>query len=61
MPSKHVDPATWDTEHLRLAIEAAGVALWSWNIDSDLLAMDGRAFDLWDVPRSASVTFEDLS
>ena len=54
-------PAVWDTEHLRLAIEAAGVALWSWNVDSDLLTMDGRAYDLWSVPRSASVTFEDLS
>ena len=54
-------PAVWDTKHLRLAIEAAGVALWSWNVDSDRLTLDERAYDLWDVPRCASVTFEDLA
>ena len=48
-------------EHLQLAIAAAGVTLWSWNVDSDELKMDERAFDLWGVARSARVTFEDLS
>ena len=51
----------WNPEHLRHAIEAAGVALWSWNVDTDELTMDKRAFDLWDVPHSETVTFEDLS
>ena len=51
----------WDPSHYRLAIDAAGVALWAWNVDNDLLTMDERAFALWDVPTSASVTFEDLS
>ena len=51
----------WNPEHLRLAIEAAGVALWSWNVDTDELTMDKRAFDLWDVPHSETVTFEDLT
>jgi two-component sensor histidine kinase len=37
------------------------VALWTWNVDSDELTMDDRAFDLWGVARSSSVTFEDLS
>jgi PAS domain-containing protein len=50
-----------DLEHLQLAIAAAGVTLWSWNVDSDELTMDDLAFDLWGVPRSARVTFEDLS
>jgi two-component sensor histidine kinase len=50
-----------DFEHLQLAIAAAGVTLWSWNVDSDELTMDNRAFDLWGVPRSSRVTFEDLS
>lgn len=50
-----------ELEHLQLAIAAAGVALWAWNVDSDELIMDERAFDLWGVPRSACVTFEDLS
>ena len=61
MSPDHATPVPWNTEHLRLAIEAAGVALWSWNVDNDLLTMDERAYDLWEVPRSASVTFEDLS
>lgn len=52
---------TWGARQLRLAIEAAGVALWAWNVDTDAIAMDGRAFDLWGVPQSPEVTFEDLS
>jgi len=50
-----------DIEHLQLAITAAGVTLWSWNVDSDELKMDDRAFELWGVPKGAGVTFEDLS
>ena len=42
-------------------VTAAGVALWSWNVDTDKLTMDDRAFDLWGVPRSDTVIFEDLS
>lgn len=47
--------------HLRLAVDAAGVALWSWNVDTDRLTMDERAFAMWGVPWSANVCFEDLS
>jgi two-component sensor histidine kinase len=54
-------PAVWSEERLRLAIEAAGVALWSWNVDDDTLTMDERGYALWDVPISAEVSFEDLS
>ena len=50
----HGQAIKWTTEHLHLAIEAAGVALWSWNVDTDKLTMDDRAFDLWGVPRSAT-------
>lgn len=57
----HGQAIKWTTEHLHLAIEAAGVTLWSWNVDTDKLTMDDRAFDLWGVPRSATVIFEDLS
>ncbi len=42
-------------------MEAAGVALWSWNVDDDLFEMDDRAFELWGVAPSGAVTFEDLS
>ena len=51
----------WSEQSLRLAIQAAGVALWSWNVDSDRLEMDESGFELWGVPLGADVTFEDLS
>jgi two-component sensor histidine kinase len=51
----------WSEGHLRLAIEAAGVALWSWNVESDQLTMDHRGYLMWGVPVSSEVTFEDLS
>jgi two-component sensor histidine kinase len=54
-------PPEWSEKHLRLAIEAAGVALWSWNVDSDKLTMDEGGYRLWGVPVSEFVTFEDLS
>jgi two-component sensor histidine kinase len=54
-------PAIWSEDRLRLAIDAAGVALWSWNVDDDTLTMDERGYALWSVPLSEMVTFEDLS
>ena len=51
----------WSTEHLRIAADAAGIALWSWNIDTNEIALDERACALWGVPQSGPVTFEDLS
>lgn len=51
----------WGPDHLRLAIDAACVALWSWNIGDDRFAMDERAFDLWGLPWSEAVSFEILS
>jgi len=50
-----------DAQQLRLAILAAGVALWSWNVDTNRFTMDERAFDLWGVPLSDYVSFDDLS
>jgi two-component sensor histidine kinase len=62
MLSSHpTKPPLWSEANLRLAVEAAGVALWSWNVDSDELTMDERGYHLWGVPVSAFVTFEDLS
>ena len=55
------DRDVWGTKNLRRAIKAAGVALWSWNVDTDRLALDDPACDLWGVERSGDVTFEDLS
>lgn len=54
-------PPAWTAKHLRLAIEAAGVALWSWNVDDDTFTMDIRGFGLWGLSPSPRVTFEDLS
>lgn len=51
----------WGPDHLRLAVDAACVALWSWNLADDRFAMDERAFDLWGLPWSESVSFENLS
>ena len=53
--------SVWDAERLRIAADAAGMALWSWHIDTSEIALDERARDLWGVPRSGPVTFEDLS
>lgn len=51
----------WDPKHLIHAIEAAGVTLWTWNVDTDALGMDDRAHDLWGISRGIDVCFEDLS
>ena len=51
----------WDEKHLRLAVRAAGIAMWSWNVDSDALTMDEVGYDLWATPMGNGVTFEDLS
>jgi two-component sensor histidine kinase len=52
----------WDEKHLRAATKAAGVALWSWNVDTDAITMDELAYELWDVPKDEeNITFEILS
>jgi two-component sensor histidine kinase len=54
-------PLLWEPRNLVRAIEAAGVTLWSWNVDTDALAMDDHAYDLWGIARGIDVQFEDLS
>ncbi|MGZ9113374.1 MAG: histidine kinase, partial [Brevundimonas sp.] len=54
-------PPTWDAGNLQRGLEAAGVALWSWNVDDDTFAMDDAAFGLWGMTIRSHVTFEDLS
>ena len=51
----------WNEDHLRLAVEAARVALWSWHVDDDRFAMDERGFELWGLPWRGQVTVEELS
>jgi len=57
-PSK---PHAWQPHNFRLAVEAAGVALWAWNVDNDAFTMDERGFHLWGINWSETVTFEGLA
>ncbi|WP_370359607.1 sensor histidine kinase [Shinella sumterensis] len=59
--NRRPDNSEWDIGHLRRAIEAAGVALWSWNVDTDAFEMDRRGYELWAVPDDVQLTFEILS
>ena len=61
MSSIKLDTLEWGHDDLRRAIEAAGVALWTWNVDTDSLAMDPRGYDLWDVSPTQELSFERLS
>jgi hypothetical protein len=62
MSSSHVKMPLWHEKHLRAATHAAGVALWSWNVDTDAISMDERAYDLWEVSKDEQkITFEILS
>jgi two-component sensor histidine kinase len=62
MPRQSTSPPIWDAARLRIATDAAGIALWSWNVDTDEIALDERAHRIWGVPaENGLVTFEDLS
>ena len=62
MSSNPVTMPLWHEKHLGAATHAAGVALWSWNVDTDAISMDERAYDLWEVPKDEQkITFEILS
>lgn len=61
MTTKTLKPLLWEHKNLVRAIEAAGVTLWSWNVDTDALAMDDHSYDLWGIDRGIDVNFEDLS
>ena len=55
------DYSRWGENALRRAIDAAGIALWSWNVDTDDFDMDERGFELWNVSGYEKLTFEHLS
>jgi two-component sensor histidine kinase len=59
--SEPLSTHAWPPNRLAVAVEAAGVALWAWNVDDDHFAMDERGFELWGLPWSEAVTFEQLS
>jgi two-component sensor histidine kinase len=54
-------PHTWPSAELIRGFEAAGLALWTWNVDDDHFTMDERGFRLWGLPWKDHLTFEDLS
>ncbi|WP_284776574.1 HWE histidine kinase domain-containing protein [Agrobacterium sp. lyk4-40-TYG-31] len=51
----------WSPDVLREALEAAGVALWSWQVDSDDFLMDRQGYTLWGVTNAEPLSFELLS
>jgi len=55
------DHPLWEPDNLRRALQAAGVSLWSWNVDTDDFTMDEQGFIHWGLEKSDGVTFEDLS
>jgi len=57
---KRSKASVWDEMHLRAASNAAGIALWSWNMDTGAVGMeeDDRAF--WGLPRTGSLSLGDL-
>ncbi|HEU0149634.1 MAG: hypothetical protein V7634_2228 [Bradyrhizobium sp.] len=62
MSPQDVTMPLWHEKHLRAATRAAGVALWSWNVDTDAITMDEAAYDLWEVSKDErEITFEILS
>jgi hypothetical protein len=61
MPTSTLLLEAWSAKQVLLALEAGGVALWTWNVDTDRFTMDESAFDLWAVPISETVTFDELS
>jgi two-component sensor histidine kinase len=62
MSSEASAPKIWGEKQLRAAVDAAGVALWSWNVDTDAVTLDERAYELWGVAKDQQkVTFEVLS
>ena len=51
----------WLPEHLKFAVDAASVAMWCWDVDTDELTMDAFGFELWGLPWKETVSFEELS
>jgi hypothetical protein len=50
MPTSTLLLEAWSAKQVLLALEAGGVALWTWNVDTDSFTMDDRAFELWRCP-----------
>lgn len=51
----------WGYDVLRRAVDAAGISLWTWHVETDGLTMDEKGYALWGIPTGRGVTFEHLS
>jgi len=60
-PLARVVPHSWPSAELLHGFEAAGLSLWTWNVDDDSFTMDERGFRLWGLDWNEQLTFEDLS
>lgn len=61
MPFSDENHHLWGGGNLKRALHAAGVALWSWEIENDVFIMDEQGYRLWGLDQADAVTFEDLS
>lgn len=61
MSGSGVGSRSWLPEHLEFAVDAAGVALWCWDVDTDRFNMDEFGFELWGLPWKEEVSFDELS
>ena len=61
MPFSDDSHPLWEVKNLKHALHAAGVALWSWAVETDVFSMDEQGFRLWGVSHPGKVTFEHLS
>jgi len=61
MPFSDKNHPLREVEGLKRALHAAGVALWTWMVETDVFAMDTKGFELWGLPQKSLVSFEDLS
>lgn len=61
MANNESDRSEWGYKALRRALDAAGVSLWVWNVDTDDLVMDARGYELWNLEPQENLTFEHLS
>ena len=56
-----MDVPKWSDMNVRRAIDAAGVSLMSWNVDTYLVTLDACGREMWGVPGKEHISFEDLS
>lgn len=54
-------PRIFCIEAVAAALKAAGVAIWSWNVETDVITMDERGFNIWGVSKTEEATFSGLS